>query len=54
MSKYTVTKQGRTHGAYQRRLEARGLNRSPVMPTLLSLRTKHGVKGGDALPVRDK
>lgn len=37
-------------GNYKRRLEARGLNRSPVMPSLPVLRKKHGVRGGDALP----
>lgn len=32
MSRYTVSKQGRTHGAYRRRLELRGLRHSPTMP----------------------
>lgn len=32
MSKHTRSKQGRTHGAYRKRLEARGLQGSPLMP----------------------
>ena len=28
-NKYTASKQGRTHGGYRKRLEARGVERSP-------------------------
>jgi hypothetical protein len=34
MSRYTVSKKGRTHGAYRRRLEARGLSKAPTMHSL--------------------
>lgn len=36
MSKYTSSKKERTHGAYAKRLEARGITRSPQTQHRLS------------------
>lgn len=47
-SKYTASKQGRTHGRYAKRLERRGVSNTEVrMPSLRHLRNAAGVSTKD-------
>jgi hypothetical protein len=51
------TQHGRTPGGYRRRLEARGLSKTPTMPEVGDLRRKQGVRrvqpGGLLVPLPD-
>lgn len=47
-SKHTRSKQDRSHGAYRRRLNRRGINSPPTMATLESLRRRQGATPEEA------